>query len=396
MKYLVLLLLVGAHVLVNGMSLQSSKKLLTKTGKGNIFIHLDSSEDEEIVEFTSDDVQPTSTEAETDDDKSTSSESSESDEENSEYFVANPVKLKSAFEAAKIVPNRSPSIWRIDKFGNVILSVALTNSSPLSFKAVTKKQDGKFLPIEAVQSEYFGEGNDDNHANGLKYVSKDSGLDDLMSLIEIALTGNVNNENDDSICWCPSLIHKSLFKRGHEARRWHFKVTSSDPKYGKSGHDLAFAHMGINLKKGIYNYSKEEHELNKFDPIHDFMFIKDYQDQCSDVINPLKFKIEELEKLKDLKKNNWGLTRVTEFIDPVTYNQQLQAGNTLNPVKRVNGSVAITSSVSRPGSINRPSSSTMAQRLNPTKVIKKLNTKDTEQFPPLSSSTSSKKNSMNI
>ena len=47
------------------------------------------------------------------------------------------------------------------------------------------------------------------------------------------------------------------------------------------------------------------------------MYIHNYQSQCSDVISHINY-VEDPAKLTEKMKNNWGLPRVDDFIDPKT------------------------------------------------------------------------------
>ena len=245
----------------------------------------------------------------------TSGESEQSDTEapKKEYFSTLGKDIKKAWDSAIKLVNRNSNIWRKDKKGNVILSRDYTKSSPLAFLALVKSdENGNAVDFEAVQEEYYGEGDEDNHLNALKYKAKDQEQDDLLSLIEIALLGNVSDDHGNSYCWVPSLIHQDLFLRHDSARRWHASLFNSDFKYGMAGHNLAFQHMGVGLKD-VRRFT--ERVLDTLDQVNDLMYIHNYQDQCSDVVSQINFVEDKAKRAEDVK-NNWGLPRVEEFIEP--------------------------------------------------------------------------------
>ena len=237
----------------------------------------------------------------------------ESDENEPEYeFADSKTDIDKAWNLASRMKNRNPKIWRLDRQRNVILSGEYTICSPLSFKAlINEKADSKSVPFEAVQNEYYGVNNANNHKTALKYRPNDQEQDDLLSLIEIALIGNVSDNFGESYCWCPSSIHQDLFIRDDAARRWHKKLFDYDTKYGMAGHNLAFQHMKVSLKD-IRHFP--ETTLNMMDQKNTFLYIHNYQSQCSEVISQVGF-IEDAGKRADKINLNWGLTRVTEFVD---------------------------------------------------------------------------------
>jgi hypothetical protein len=232
-----------------------------------------------------------------------------------ELYSTSKTELQKAWNSAIKLDNRNPAIWRKDRMNNVILSCDYTKSSPLAFYSLIKVDENGFgssVNLEAIQVEYYGVGDEDNHENALKYKAKDQEQDDFLSLIEIALNGNVSDDRGDSYCWVPSSIHQDLFSRDVLARRWHSSLFSQDFKYGMAGHNLAFKHMGIRLKD-VRNYA--ERVLDSLDPINDFMYINNFQNQCFYVIGQINY-TEDSEKLAEKIKNNWGLPRVDDFIDP--------------------------------------------------------------------------------
>lgn len=246
----------------------------------------------------------------------TSENDVEPNEESNEFFSVSKADIESAWKVANKLYNRNPAIWRKDKKDNIILYGDYTISSPLAYRALVKPADngGASVSFEPVQQEYYGEGDEDNHANALKYKAKDQEQDDFLSLIEIALNGNVSDDYGKSYCWVPSIIHQVLFLRHDDARRWHMNLFNKDFKYGMAGHNLAFQHMGIVLKD-IRRIP--EKILNSLDQINDLVYIHNYQSQCSDVIGQIMY-VEDPNKLNEKRKNNWGLPKVDDFIDPET------------------------------------------------------------------------------
>lgn len=235
------------------------------------------------------------------------------DEEKNQFeefeFSFNKLDKIKAWESARHLTNRNSDLWRVDPQDNIILSHKFTKSSPLAYRTLVIKSDDSFS-YEAVQSEYYGSDTSINHKSALKYRPKDQDQDDILSLIEIALLGNVSDENGESYCWCPSSIHQDLFKRNDAARRWHSKLFANNFKFGMAGHNLAFQHMGVGVKK-VDQY--DENMLNIMDQKNTFLFINNYQEECSQLIRTINFNDDEVERSKKIK-NNWGLPVVASFI----------------------------------------------------------------------------------
>lgn len=294
----VLLLLLISMSFVTAMLKSNSKTTRTKPDPE---ILKDSSTDEDDNETASVSMEGTSEE--------------ESEEDRSEFYSNSKADIMKAWRAAAKLTDRNPDIWRKDKNNNVILTQACALSSPLAFRALVKiDENSGGISFEAIQEEYYGEDDEDNHENALKYRPKDQEQDDFLSLMEIAFNGHVSDDRGDSYCWVPSLIHQDLFLRHDSARRWHANLFSKDFKYGMAGHNLAFQQMGVGLKD-VRHYS--EKVLDSLNQVHDFMFIKNYQSQCSDLVGQINF-VEDKAKLAEKIKNNWGLPRVDDFIDPKT------------------------------------------------------------------------------
>ena len=245
---------------------------------------------------------------ESDDKKSTSSSSTDGPEVEFSFVKTEALK---AWSSANKISGRNPNIWRLDKKKNIILSNDFTISSPLAFRALIQEDPIGSRSFLAVQGEYFGAEDDNNHINGLKFKPKDKAQDDLLSLIEIALMGNVSDDQGEPFCWCPSLIHQDLFGRDVHARRWHKQIFDLDPKYGMAGHNLAFQHMRIALKNVKFI---PEGALDSMNQMHTTMYIHNYQSQCSEVIDQVHFLIDSIKNAQDVN-NNWGLPRITSFID---------------------------------------------------------------------------------
>lgn len=237
-----------------------------------------------------------------------------SDEESPEYIAVKPVHVRSAWNSANTIPGRDAGIWRLDSRNNVIIAQGISRSSPLSFSALVKlPEDGTEATFEAVQSEYYGADDEDNHANALKYNANSSEFESVLSLIEIALYGHVSNDQGESVCWCPSQIHQDIFARSDSARRWQLKVQNRPSGFGRAGHFLIFDTMGVSLKD-IRNFS--EHELDTNISKSDFVYVHDYQGECADSINPVtdaRYADSETKYKRDVK-SNWGLPVVTSFI----------------------------------------------------------------------------------
>ena len=236
----------------------------------------------------------------------------ESDEEEAEFqFSFSKYDISKAWDAADHLDGRNPSIWRLDDQNNIILSRKLTLSSPLSFQALIRKNSNGEVSFEAVQKEYYGADNLGNHKNALKYIAKDQTQDDLLSLIEIAILGHVSDNNHDPFCWCPSSIHRDLFERDVAARRWHKKIFESELKYGMAGHNLAFNHMGVFLKDVR---SLPERTLEMMDQKNTFLFIRNFQPECSEAVGLVVFN-EDPATREEKIKTNWGLPRVAKFVE---------------------------------------------------------------------------------
>lgn len=274
-----------------------------------------------VVETEEDDEEKKEKESEGDEgemaDRGPSSSSQENDDSDNvvpefEFALSKSDVLK-AWDSAARLTNRNPKIWRVDKGNNVILSRQYTISSPLSFQALINEDPNGMISFEAIQGEYFGSNSENNHKNGLKYRPKDQNQDDLLSLIEIALLGNVSDDIGDSYCWCPSSIHQDLFARDVTARRWHKKLFDAEFKYGMAGHNLAFQHMKVALKD-VRHFP--ESTLNALDQKNTLLYIHNYQPQCSEVVKTVNF-AEDGDAARRVEniKTNWGLTRVCEFIE---------------------------------------------------------------------------------
>lgn len=276
---------------------------------------------------------------------SESSEGSEDFEELDFEFAISKDDMKKAWNSARTLTDRNPKIWRVDKQNNIILSSDLTISSPLAFKALIKVSPTGSCGLEAVQEEYFGSAHASNHLNGLKYLPNDTNQDHLLSLIEIALLGNVSDDRGESYCWVPSSIHQDLFKRHDAARRWHMRLFDYDPKYGMAGHNLVFQHMRVALKN-IKHFP--ESVLDSMDQIHTTMYIHNYQSQCSDVVDQIFFPIDSAREAEEIK-NNWGLPRVSQFIEP----GEASVSTTIRPVQVIK-SKKLTTAVTTAAAVNKP------------------------------------------
>lgn len=248
-------------------------------------------------------------------DQTDKSTESDNEEPEFEYSISNSDAAK-AWKAAARLANRNPKIWRLDNQNNVILSREYTRASPLSFNALIKKDSSEWEIFEAVQSEFFGLNNENNHKNALKYRAKDQSQDDLLSLIEMALFGNVSDDFGESYCWCPSSIHQDLIGRDVVARRWHHKLFDSDFKYGMAGHNLAFQHMQVYLKD-VRRIS--ENVLNNMDQKNTLLYIHNFQPQCSEVVKSISFTVDAKKEAENVK-TNWGLTRVSAFLEQADKN----------------------------------------------------------------------------
>ena len=228
-----------------------------------------------------------------------------------EYYSKKKADIEEAWSLAKTIAFRSSDLWKLDNYGNVILSSSYTISSPLAFKALVKKSKEGNIRFEATQEEYYGENDEDNFAHALKYKAENMEQDFILSLIEIALKGHVTNDNGESYCWCPSSIHQDLFLRNERARTWHRNLFANDCKYGMAGHRNIFQQMNVGLKD-IRNY--KDNILDGLDQVNDFMYIHNYQPQCSDVVKLVNSGSDDSEITKEIN-NNWGLPIISSFID---------------------------------------------------------------------------------
>ena len=300
--------------IVNRKLPQSSTNLIPERFK-TMFEESDEEEeddDNDVVKKVKEQPEVVDEDDETEDETEDKESEASFDEEEPEFVFAETKNDKiKAWNLATRLTDRNPKIWRVDRQNNVILSCDYTISSPLSFKALVKEEQSGFVSLEAVQGEYYGVDDESNHKNALKYRPKDQEQDDLLSLIEIALLGNVSDDRGESYCWCPSSIHQDLFLRDDAARRWHRKLFDYDFKYGMAGHNLAFQHMNVALKDVRH---LPESTLDRMDQKNTLLYIHNYQSQCSDAINHINFNGNAAKRAENIK-NNWGLTRVTEFVD---------------------------------------------------------------------------------
>ena len=241
-------------------------------------------------------------------------------------YSEDKIKMSEAWISATKLTDRNPKIWRVDNHNNVILTNKCTISSPLAFRALMKTNidNREGIKFEAVQMEYIN----GNQGNGLKYLAKNDNQDNLLSIIEIALKGHVSDNKGLSYCWCPSNIHQDLFSHSSSARAWHTRLYNYETKYGMAGHNIIFQDMGIGLKDIRHI---PEHRLDAFNQVYDFMYIQNFQPQCSDVVNVIDFEDDTIKRAHDMN-NNWGLPRVTPFIT-VSSSSSASSTSILNPKK---------------------------------------------------------------
>ena len=183
------------------------------------------------------------------------------------------------------------------------------------FQALVKGLEENAVHFEAVQSEYYGAEDEDNHKSALKYKEKNHEFDSVLSLIEIALNGYVSGDsNGDSVCWTPSQVHQDLFSRDHYARLWHRRVKKDHSSYGKAGHFMVFGPMNVSLKD-VGQFTEEQ--LKALDPKNDFLYIHNYQPECSDYVGPVtdaRYADSDSKRKEEINRN-WGLPVVASFVE---------------------------------------------------------------------------------
>ena len=223
-----------------------------------------------------------------------------------EYHSTNYKDIQAAWFAASTIPNRDPRFIRVDPFGNIILGREFSKHSHFGWIALVNLETKKFT---AVQKEYYGRDNDDNHENALKYNSKDSSQDAFLDLLEIGLRGHLQDEQSEPICWTPSEVHQSLMRFDVAALDWHKRLFSKHKNYGMHGHNTIFQPMEVHLKQ----HSLTEQMLRLSDPLKTLIRVQNFRRQCSAIMDIFDAP-EDTEKVKEEVKNNWGLPRVASFL----------------------------------------------------------------------------------
>lgn len=223
-----------------------------------------------------------------------------------EHHSVNFKDLQSAWFSATTIPNRDPQFIRVDSAGNVILGRNFSKNSHLSGIALFDEESKTF---PALQQEYYGKGNDDNHENALKYAPKDQSQNAFLDLLEISLRGHLQDGSSEPICWTPSEIHQTMFRFDYSAVEWHKRLFSNNKEFGLLGHNAIFQPMKVFLKRNTL----PEQLLRSSDATKTLMFIHNQKPQCSAILDVFD-KPEDTSQVQVDIKNNWGLPRVLSFL----------------------------------------------------------------------------------
>lgn len=223
-----------------------------------------------------------------------------------EFYSLNYKHVQSAWFSAQTLPGRDPQFVRVDPYGNVILGRSFSKRSHLSWIAVL---DGKTGNAVAVQQEYYGRGNRDNHAGALKLKTTDPDqLKSFLDLLEIGIRGHLRDEDSRPACWTPSEVHQSLMKFDNSALQWHRGLFEKDKTLGMHGHNTIFQPMEVYMKR----FTGDDRYLALSDPLRTLMVVYDDKPQCSAVIGTFAAPEDQVKVLEDVKRN-WGLIRVELF-----------------------------------------------------------------------------------